>query len=436
MMFVFVVLIYQVVFEKDKNLKLGMQLMGLKECVFWLTWFATALITATAAVLLVMVTGYILQFAFFLETNFFINFLNFFFFSLAMIGLSLFVSVIVSSAKQAISIGMALYIIGVLVQIFLQNKSFVAFIYSTDLLAANILRPIFFLYPPFNFAKLVIDVSAKSYNLGGSHGPGYTWQDLTAKNSFSSSGVSDDSPADIWSWMWLFVDCAVYYTLAWYLANVLPSDTASASPPWFFLTPQYWGYKGSRGYMVVGDDAVAGRDREEVVAGKLEGATGRVTKRENSFFEESALQSGDAVQILDVRKIHYKYPFGFRSDSDVLAVDGLNLTIKEGELFCLLGHNGAGKTTTINMLTGLYPPTEGRIVVFGEDIETELESVRARIGICPQHDILWLEMSAEEHLYLFAQYARIRFHFSSFEYLRAYILWMLAYSNVRLLSLG
>jgi hypothetical protein len=250
-------------------------------------------------------------------------------------------------------------------------------------------------------------VSAKSYDLGGSKGPGYTWADLLKRNSFSSDGVGDDSPADIWSWFWLLIDCVIYYTLAWYLSNVLPSDTSSGSPPWFFLTPRYWGFSGrSRSANAYHKMDGRGDLVEEDVSGvRLEGATGRVTKRENSFFEESALQSGDAVQLIDVRKVHYKYPFGIRSDSDVLAVDGLNLTIKEGELFCLLGHNGAGKTTTINMLTGLYPPTSGKILVFDEDIEADLESVRARIGICPQHDILWLEMSAEEHLYLFSQYA-------------------------------
>ena len=72
-------------------------------------------------------------------------------------------------------------------------------------------------------------------------------------------------------------------------------------------------------------------------------------------------------------------------------------------MFCLLGHNGAGKTTTINMLTGLFPPSEGHITVFGKDIVDNLEDVRAMIGICPQHDILWNEMSPCEHLRLFSR---------------------------------
>ena len=49
------------------------------------------------------------------------------------------------------------------------------------------------------------------------------------------------------------------------------------------------------------------------------------------------------------------------SKSDVLAVDHINLHVKKGEVFGFIGPNGAGKTTTIKMLTGILPPTEGRV---------------------------------------------------------------------------
>ena len=52
------------------------------------------------------------------------------------------------------------------------------------------------------------------------------------------------------------------------------------------------------------------------------------------------------------------------------AVDALDLTVREGELFSLLGVNGAGKTTTIKMLSGLLKPTEGTALVLGHDLLT------------------------------------------------------------------
>ena len=379
MMFVFVVLVYQVAFEKDKNLKLGMQLMGLKESVFWVSWFITALVTSIIAILCVMTMGYICQFSFFWESNFFVVFITFFLFSFSMIGLSLMVSVIVGTAKEAISVGMFLYIFGVIIEIFLGNQSFVEFIYTKDLLAANILRPIFMCYPPFSFAKIVLDISALSYDIGGEKGPGYTWSDLTKDQRYGNLVVQSDFE----SWGILLMDAALYYFLAWFLSNILPSDTGSGSPPWFFLTPSYWGCScTSSSNSYDGVDYVSIGSRMYVAEGEGE----------------------EAIRIAGLKKIYHKYPFGIRSDSDVLAVNGLDLTIDQGELFCLLGHNGAGKTTTINMLTGLYTPTEGTITVFDKDIETDLEAVRSEIGICPQHDILWLEMTPEEHLWLFSRF--------------------------------
>jgi ABC-type multidrug transport system ATPase subunit len=49
----------------------------------------------------------------------------------------------------------------------------------------------------------------------------------------------------------------------------------------------------------------------------------------------------------------------------------------------LLGHNGAGKTSTINIITGLYPATAGRVIVFGMDIKNKLDDVRKILGVCP-----------------------------------------------------
>lgn len=63
------------------------------------------------------------------------------------------------------------------------------------------------------------------------------------------------------------------------------------------------------------------------------------------------------------------------------AVDGVNLTIKEGELYGLIGPNGAGKTTVFNLLTGVYKPTSGTIKVNGEDIVGKSPSEISLVGI-------------------------------------------------------
>jgi ABC-2 type transport system ATP-binding protein len=66
---------------------------------------------------------------------------------------------------------------------------------------------------------------------------------------------------------------------------------------------------------------------------------------------------------------------------ELTAVDGIDLGIREGELFSLLGPNGAGKTTTINMLCCLLKPTGGRAEVIGYDIAKEPFKVKELIGM-------------------------------------------------------
>ena len=82
------------------------------------------------------------------------------------------------------------------------------------------------------------------------------------------------------------------------------------------------------------------------------------------------------------------------------AVDGLNLTVAEGELFALLGVNGAGKTTTIKMLTGLTKPTAGDALVGGFSIVKEPEQVKRRIGVSPQETAVAPNLTVRENLEL------------------------------------
>lgn len=85
---------------------------------------------------------------------------------------------------------------------------------------------------------------------------------------------------------------------------------------------------------------------------------------------------------------------------ELTAVDNLNLEIKNGELFSLLGVNGAGKTTTIKMLSTLTLPTKGDAVVSGESIITSPNLVKERIGVSPQETAVAPSLSVRENLTL------------------------------------
>lgn len=84
----------------------------------------------------------------------------------------------------------------------------------------------------------------------------------------------------------------------------------------------------------------------------------------------------------------------------ITAVDGLNLEIRQGELFSLLGVNGAGKTTAIKMLSCLTRPTAGDAAVGGRSIIREPEQVKRIIGVSPQETAVAPNLSVQENLEL------------------------------------
>ena len=71
-------------------------------------------------------------------------------------------------------------------------------------------------------------------------------------------------------------------------------------------------------------------------------------------------------------------------NKNIIAINEVSFTVKEGEIFGFLGPNGAGKTTTIKVLTTLLKPTKGEVNVASFDVEKESDAVRSSIGIVPQ----------------------------------------------------
>lgn len=87
---------------------------------------------------------------------------------------------------------------------------------------------------------------------------------------------------------------------------------------------------------------------------------------------------------------------------DFTAVNDLNLSIKKGELFALLGVNGAGKTTTIKMLSCLTKPTSGDAALLGDSIVSSPDKVKEKINVSPQETAVAPNLSVKENLELIA----------------------------------
>ena len=114
--------------------------------------------------------------------------------------------------------------------------------------------------------------------------------------------------------------------------------------------------------------------------------------------EAFLLNKAENQECVTINNLYKKYSSG------KLAVSNLSLEMYQGQIFALLGHNGAGKTTTISMLTGMLDITSGNATAYGCDVSEDIDSIRKFMGVCPQHDILFDNLTVTEHLRMFATF--------------------------------
>ncbi|XP_048642550.1 ATP-binding cassette sub-family A member 13 [Marmota marmota marmota] len=183
-------------------------------------------------------------------------------------------------------------------------------------------------------------------------------------------------------WMILF-DSSLYFLCGWYFSNLIPGTFGSRKPWYFPFTASYW--KSICGLV---------EKQRRSLSSSLFFFNGNFDNPESLPQSRGELE-GDApgVTLLSVTKEH---------EGHKVAVQDLTLTFHRGQITALLGTNGAGKTTIISMLTGLYPPTSGAIMINGKNLQTDLSRVRMELGVCPQQDVLFANLTVREHLLLFA----------------------------------
>jgi ABC-2 type transport system ATP-binding protein len=103
---------------------------------------------------------------------------------------------------------------------------------------------------------------------------------------------------------------------------------------------------------------------------------------------------------IDIRDLVKRY-------GDVTAVDGLSLSVREGEMAGMIGPDGSGKTTTLRVLCGLVAPDGGACRVAGKGVQAELAFVRSIVGYMPQRFSLYPDLTVEENLRFFADLFRV-----------------------------
>lgn len=115
---------------------------------------------------------------------------------------------------------------------------------------------------------------------------------------------------------------------------------------------------------------------------------------ERAKVEKGHYDRDTPIQVFSLRKVYA---------GGKVAINNLTFTIWKDECFGLLGPNGAGKSTTISVLTGLFRPTSGTATIGGHDILTQMGDIYRKMGVCPQFDILWPNLTVREHMLFYSR---------------------------------
>eukprot|EP01128_Nolandella_sp_AFSM9_P010418 TRINITY_DN7197_c0_g1_i1.p1 TRINITY_DN7197_c0_g1~~TRINITY_DN7197_c0_g1_i1.p1 ORF type:complete len:1837 (-),score=357.54 TRINITY_DN7197_c0_g1_i1:66-5192(-) len=391
-MITFFIVLTEIVAEKESRLRIGMKMMGLSTPAYWLVWALYGITFSAFSTAMLIVSGWIFQFTFFTNANVAAIAFLFMSFGIGVTTMAMFLAALISKSGTAQTVGYAFVLVGFIFQTILASASgvLVDLLWTVDTFDWVVgIRWGLTFYPPFNMAKVFADIASKSSStisvVSGTvvPGVGFTWADLFEKNTIKlGSFATMIIPSPMESMGWILVSSVIFIVLMLYFDAVLGGD-GSKLPFYFMFSPSYW------------KPAVVVQSHTDVVAMEDVLNPDLYQEYKNAFFSKSPLR------IQNVVKTFPKWPF-MESKKDVKAVRGVSLTAEKGELLCLLGHNGAGKTTLINMLTGLFLPTEGTALIEEHSVRHDIDTIRRTMGVCPQHDILWGELTAREHLELFA----------------------------------
>ncbi|XP_055991191.1 phospholipid-transporting ATPase ABCA3 [Sorex fumeus] len=351
-----------VVQEKEQKLKEYMRVMGLSTWLHWSAWFLLfflflLLIVSFMTLLFCVKVKKDVAVLAHSDPSLVLVFLACF--AVSTIAFSLMVSSFFSRANMAAAVGGFLYFLTYIPYFFVaprynwmtQNQKLVSCLLSNMAMAMG--------------AQLLGKFEAK--------GVGVQWRDL-----LSPVNVDDNFSFGHALGM-LLLDSLLYCLVAWYADAVLPGQFGMPQPWYFFLLPSYW---------CGGPRAALGKEDEDEDPEKA---------ANTEYFEA---EPEDLVAGIKIKHVSKLFCVGSK---DKAAVRDLSLNMYEGQITVLLGHNGAGKTTTLSMLTGLFPPTSGRAYIGGYEISRDMAQIRKSLGLCPQHDVLFDNLTVAEHLSFYAQ---------------------------------
>ena len=420
----FVMSLLEIVKEKELKLRKSLIIIGLKTTPYWMSWIITNFFFAATMPFILIIAGSLFKFNFFIKTNLFVLWIVFFLFNTSMQYLSILISTLVSTRSLAYTISYGFVIIGIVIQAILSNSNIFSLLYLED--ASKILsavRNILLVYPPFTLSKLVFQINVKSSNTFDMKqtrwvsNPGFEFKDLFDSIKGKAFDMDYSIPSPLFSILVLCGNICIFYLLALYFDHVIDDNQGKKHSYIFFLKTSFWCKKKNK-YVDEMNKSIRNKnsfnetqsnrksiERPNSVDKNAINNSGNSKDTNSISLEKQRVLTGDiylksGLTMLGLSKTYY-ISGDCCSSKEKKALLPTYLEVPEDELLTIIGHNGAGKTTLINILTGNIQPSSGTAVLSGIDIMSE--SVESFIGLCPQHDILWDELTAEDHVLIYCK---------------------------------
>ncbi|KAK7198982.1 ATP-binding cassette subfamily A, member 1 [Novymonas esmeraldas] len=334
----------RIVLEKELRIREAMHIMGLGNAPIYISWYLTFFLPNFIVTIISLVA---IRMTYITITNILVLFLIYYIYLITCVPLAGFFSAFFSKARLASLLTPLIYFVFAMPAFAIQSA-------NTAIITA------FCIFPQTAFAVTLLGII--NHEIAGGFADA-SWRDPL------------DTPPVYLAILMMAVDFVFFNLLMLYLDHVMPKQWGTPKHPLFFIIdPVKWCF--------------GGRDK------RLEG--GEDGRDVNGVFEDTD-DSDDAVVLDGLRKVYS------RGGKKFVAVNNLYWGMREGEISVLLGHNGAGKTTVLNMMTGMAEPDEGDCYIYGNSVRTQLDRVRQQIGYCPQHNILWNELTCREHLEFFGR---------------------------------
>jgi len=350
-------MISNIVQDKELKTREGMKMMGLKDSAYWLSFFVYyLLIFAVIAASLTAIVVYTIN----TNSGLAIYFVFYLLYGMATFSFGFLVASFFHKARMAAISGALANFTTILLKYIVVNPTVP---YSIKVLAS--------IFP--TVAGCLGNASVVMLETSGEGVQFYNSGEFAENYSFKTSLIM------------LGVDFALYGILALYFDNVIPSSTGSRKSLLFFLSPSFW--CGHSKTIINNEFRTIEQSEDEILY---------PDKHFDRVSEDLKVQekNNECFKIRNLTKqFHEKQ-----------VVSDFSVNMYKGQIFALLGPNGAGKTTTISMLTGLVPPSSGSAFYKGVSVFDNIEESRETLGVCPQHDILFEQLTPREHLEIFASF--------------------------------